>query len=331
MSKQIFALVSLALLTGCGAFEARARRPFAPQSEERNGVLVGQSMFQGPDGWMHFERSWRPVSGARGVLVVVHGLKDHSGRYGDFAEDLARHGIAVRAYDHRGHGRSDGKSQRIDHFNDYVVDLDSFVRRTKEAEHNLPTFVLGHSMGGAIATAYALDHQRDIAGLVLSAPALSTDATGGEKFGAHVAAALFPWAGAAALDIDKFSRTPDVVAAAKNDLFIDQSDVPAVTIAGLLDTIDRIALERSKLDLPVLAMHGEADKITIPAGTKAFVAGISSKDKTLWLCPALVHDLLHEPEGAAIADGVTRWLDAHAATPPASGEVAAPGPCRAEK
>ncbi len=325
--RRMVGVLALTALTGCAAFEARAPRPFAPHTEEKDGVLVSESTFESADGWVHFERSWRPKADVRGVLVVVHGLKDHSARYADFAVGLAKQGFSVRSYDHRGHGRSDGKSQRVDDFADYMTDLGSFVRRGKEAEAaGVPVFVLGHSMGGAIATGYVLDHQSEVAGLLLSAPALATDAGGGAKLGAHVASALFPGAGATALPIDKFSRSAEVIAAAKSDPFVDQSDVPARTIAGLLDTMDRIAANRSLFTLPVLGMHGEADEITLPSGTRDFVAGIASKDRTLWSCPKLVHDLLHEPEGAAMIDGVARWLTAHTT---AKGPVEPPAPCHA--
>jgi alpha-beta hydrolase superfamily lysophospholipase len=317
-------VLGLLMLSGCAAFEARAPRPFAPHTEEKDGVLVSESTFESPDGWVHFERSWRPKAEARGMLVVVHGLKDHSARYGDFAMGLAKQGFSVRSYDHRGHGRSDGKSQRVDDFGDFVTDLDSFVRRGKAAEAGVPVFVLGHSMGGAIATGYVLDHQADVAGLLLSAPALATDAGGGAKFGAHVASALFPGAGATALPIEKFSRSPEVIAAAKSDPFVDPNDVPARTIAGLLDMMDRIAANRSTFTLPVLGMHGEADEITLPSGTHDFVAGIASKDRSLWSCPKMVHDLLHEPEGPAIIDGVTRWLQAHTTAPQSGPEPVLP-------
>jgi alpha-beta hydrolase superfamily lysophospholipase len=322
------------MLTGCAAFEARAPRPFAPHTVERDGVAVTESTFQSSDGWVHFERSWQPKSDARAVLVVVHGLKDHSARYDGFAIGLAKRGIWVRSYDHRGHGRSDGKPQLVDDFRDFLTDLDSFVRRSKEGHAALPTFVLGHSMGGAIAAGYALDHQQDISGLILSAPALATDAGGGAKFGAHVASALFPGAGAAPLPLEKFSRSPDVVAAAKSDPLVAPGDVPARTIAGLLDTMDRIAESRGKLQIPVLGMHGEADEITLPSGTRDFVRGVSSEDRTLWMCPKLVHDLLHEPEGADMADGVARWIEAHSPVlvaspkpaPLAAGSAPAPAP-----
>lgn len=322
-------------LTGCAAFEARAPRPFSPHTEEKDGVLVTESTFESEGGWIHFERSWRPKADARGVLVVVHGLKDHSARYADFAITLAKQGFSVRSYDHRGHGRSDGKSQRVDDFSDYLTDLDSFVKRSKKAEGALPVFVLGHSMGGAIATGYVLDHQADVSGLLLSAPALAADAGGGAKFGAHFASALFPGAGALTLPIDKFSRSPDVIAAAKNDPFVDLADVPARTVAGLLDTMDRIAERRAAFTLPILAIHGEADEITLPRGSKEFVTGATSKDRALWSCPKMVHDLLHEPEHDAIIRGISDWLAAHA--PGNKGEAVAgstatpPEPCVAVK
>ena len=327
--------LAMTALTGCAAFEARAPRPFAPHTEEKDGVVVTESTYESEGGWVHFERSWRPKADARGVLVVVHGLKDHSARYGDFAISLAKQGFSVRSYDHRGHGRSDGKSQRVDDFADYLSDLDSFVKRSKKAEGALPVFVLGHSMGGAIATGYVLDHQADVNGLLLSAPALAADAGGGAKFGAHFASALFPGAGALSLPIDKFSRAPDVIAAAKSDPLVDLSDVPARTVAGLLDTMDRIAEHRAEFTLPILAIHGEADEITLPRGSKEFVTGAASKDRSLWSCPKLVHDLLHEPEHDAIIRSIGEWLSAHA--PAKTGDAAAgspvtvPAPCQAVK
>lgn len=333
MFKWLFGVCALGLLSGCGAFQARAPRPFTPHTEEKDGVMVSESTFQSADEWVHFERSWRPKTAARGMFVVVHGLKDHSARYADFAMGLAKRGFSVRSYDHRGHGRSDGKSQRADQFEDFITDLDAFVKRSKQAEPNVPVFVFGHSMGGAIATGYALDHQADIAGLVLSAPALATDAGGGAKAGAHFASALFPGAGVADLPIDKFSRSPEVIADAKKDPLVDLSSVPARTIAGLLDTMDRIAANRAKFKQPVLAIHGKIDEITLPAGSKAFVQGVASKDKTLWTCPKLVHDLLHEPERADISDGIARWLEARTgeqATGPVA-DIAAPTPCEAVK
>lgn len=331
MYKWILGFGALGLLSGCAAFEARAPRPFAPHTEEKDGVLVTESTYESADGWVHFERSWRPKAEARGMLVVVHGLKDHSARYADFAMGLSKRGFSVRSYDHRGHGRSDGKSQRVDDFTDFVTDLDSFVQRSKQAEPRVPVFVLGHSMGGAIATGYALDHQADIAGLVLSAPALATDAGGGTKAGAHFASAFFPGVRVADLPIDKFSRSPDVIADAKNDPLVDLGGVPARTIAGLLDMMGHIEDNREKFTLPVLDMHGKIDEITLPEGSRAFVSGIASKDKTLWMCRGLVHDLLHEPESVDMADGVARWLEAHtgdAANAPAA-VVAAPKPCEA--
>ncbi|MDI1446320.1 alpha/beta hydrolase [Polyangium sp. 6x1] len=331
MQMWIVGLGALVLVSGCGAFEARAPRPFTPHAVEKDSVVVSESTFESADGWVHFERSWKPKEGTRGVLVVVHGLKDHSARYAEFAVGLAKRGFSVRSYDHRGHGRSDGKPQRVGEFADFVTDLDAFVRRGKQAEPNVPVFVLGHSMGGAIATGYALDHQKDIAGLLLSAPALATDASGAAKFGAHFTSALFPGAGVAELPLEKFSRSADVIAAAKNDPLVDWSDVPARTIAGLLDTMDRIEENRSKLVLPILGMHGSIDEITLPAGTRAFVGGVGSKDKTLWMCPKLVHDLLHEPEGAEMADGVARWLEAHTGENAggAAAALAPPKPCNA--
>ncbi len=89
MFKWMVGVCALGVLSGCGAFEARAPRPFTPHSEEKDDVVVSESTFQGPGEWVHFERSWKPKADVRGMLVVVHGLKDHSARYSDFGSGLA--------------------------------------------------------------------------------------------------------------------------------------------------------------------------------------------------------------------------------------------------
>lgn len=322
------AFLALPALTGCAAFEARAPRPFVPQVEQVDGLTLTRSTFEGGDGWVHFERSYRPQGRPRGTLVLVHGLKDHSGRYEGVARDWAHRGLLVRSYDHRGHGQSDGLPQRVDAFSDYVSDLTSFVRRAHQEDPGLPLFVFGHSMGGAIATEFALGHPDELNGLVLSAPALATDAGGGAKLGAAFLGGLAPGAAVAPLDLAQFSRAPGAVESLKSDPFVFQADVPAGTIAGLLGAMEHIAKNRAAFTVPLLAIHGEADKVTPPSGTKEFAAGVASKDRTLWLCPGLVHDLVHEPEGPGIVAGIGAWVEAHGGESPAP--TAAPAPCRVE-
>src|SRR5205823_4114544 len=105
-------------------------------------------------------------------------LKDHSARYAQIAIAFARRGVAVYAFDLRGHGRSAGERVVVRAFDDYLDDLDVFVRNVANVERNKPLFLFGHSMGGAIVTLYAIEKRPRLAGLVTSGAALEVDAPG---------------------------------------------------------------------------------------------------------------------------------------------------------
>lgn len=115
-----------------------------------------EGYFEGFDGTRLYEQSWLPPSPARGSLILVHGLKDHSSRYDAIARQLNDAGFGVYAFDLRGHGKSDGRKVFVRSFDEYVQDLARFVRRVRERAGDRPVFLLGHSMGGAIVTLYAL-------------------------------------------------------------------------------------------------------------------------------------------------------------------------------
>src|ERR1700722_4824191 len=119
-----------------------------------------------------FAQWWRPCGPPRGTVAIVHGLKDHSARYGAFAERLVARGFPAHAFDRRGHGRSEGPRAWVDSFDDYVQDLDAFVRCVREREDGAPLFVFGHGMGGAIATLWKLERRVPISGLLLSGASL---------------------------------------------------------------------------------------------------------------------------------------------------------------
>jgi alpha-beta hydrolase superfamily lysophospholipase len=132
-----------------------------------------EGRLNGADGVALYWQGWLPEGAARGVLLICHGMGEHSGRYATVVDALVPDGWAVYGLDHRGHGRSTGRRAHVRRYAHFLADYDTF-RRTIRARHpDLRPFLLGHSMGGQIALAYALDHQDDLAGLVLSAPALA--------------------------------------------------------------------------------------------------------------------------------------------------------------
>ncbi len=128
------------------------------------------------DGTRLYWQTWEPADRARDAVILVHGAAEHGGRYAHVAERLVAAGFAVYALDHRGHGRSDGPRAMIDRLDRLVDDLGLFVARVREEHDGRRPFLVGHSLGGAVSLTYAIRHGDTIAGLVVSGPAVATEA-----------------------------------------------------------------------------------------------------------------------------------------------------------
>jgi len=311
----LLATLGAALVTGCGGappdLPVRAPTPMVATA----GVRHQTTTFEGVRGLTLFEQSWHPDGRPRGVVALVHGLKDHSDRYAGFAVRLAQRGYAVYALDLRGHGHSAGERVYIDSFDDYLGDLDVFLNRVRWREPHRPLFLFGHSMGGAIVTLYTIEESREdppLAGLLLSGAALEADVSGVKVLGTKAVADLSPHAGVCQLDLDDFSRDPKVVADGKADPLVYQEGAPARTAKELLAAIDTIGTRMEDVRVPVLIMHGGADRVTPPDGSRDLDRRAASTDKTLKIYDGLYHDLLHEPEHAQVENDILDWLDRHA-------------------
>jgi alpha-beta hydrolase superfamily lysophospholipase len=269
------------------------------------------------DGTKLLARHWGPTQTQRGVLVIMHGLKDHSARYADFAHEAAGRGYSVYAFDLRGHGRSAGPRVDPDDWNDYVEDLDSFLALVEAREPGSPIFLFGHSMGGAIAARTAEIHRPQLEGLILSGPALAIDAPPLLIPFTRIAPPRFP---ALELDNHDFSSDPAAAEAMDRDPLISQPPGPASTAAGLVEGMHQIWTHVDRLTMPLLALHGTADRLTAPAGSRLLVDTAPASDKALHIYKGLFHDLVHEPRGAEVRGDILAWLDAHTGGP----AVAAP-------
>ena len=324
-SARVRRLLLIAFLSApFSACATRAPPPAAPPAVE--GVTHLEDRFAGQGGLELYAQSWRPAA-PRGVVVLVHGLKDHSARYAELAGRLASDGVAVYAADLRGHGRSPGERGFIADFSGYVADLEIFLARVRTREPGLPLILFGHSMGGAIATTYALAHPTELQGLVLSAAAL--------QLGPEVSPVLVkitrnlgrkhPRWRVLKLKPRHFSRDPKVVADVRGaDLLVDPRKVPASTAAGLIGAIEHIQADMEKLAVPVLILHGEQDRITPPDGSRALYRRAGVVDKQLTIVPGAYHDLLHEPGHDAILTAIQGFVRGHLKAPAAAPVVGAP-------
>lgn len=274
--------------------------------QRREANLTGQG------GVNLYSRAWLPDTAPVGVIVLAHGLAEHCGRYEHVAANLTGQGYAVHALDHRGHGRSGGKRANINRFAYLLADLDQLFAQARAAHPELPVTLIGHSMGGAIAFAYALKHQQDLKGLVLSAPALGTKLVPKlQLLFVRFLSLVLPNMGAITLPATAVSRDPAVVQAYETDPLNYRGAVPARTVAELFAAMGSFPAAAPSLTLPVLVLHGTSDLLVPREDTLPVIDRIGSADKTLKVYEGLYHEVFNEPEQAQVLADLDAWLAAH--------------------
>jgi acylglycerol lipase len=268
-----------------------------------------EESFTGRGGTRLHMRSWRPET-PRAVVVICHGVNSHSGQYLWTGGRLVEAGFAVYAYDHRGRGRSEGPRFYIDDIREYTEDLGTFIRLAKQREPGLEVFLLGHSAGGVTSCTWALDHQREIAGFVCESFAFEVPAPAPVLAFVRIVARFAPRLPVLKLKMKDFTRDPAALQALEADPLTLGEVQPARTVAALLAATDRMRREFPTITLPLLILHGTADKATVPAGSEFFHRTAGSVDKTLQLYEGHYHDLLNDLGKENVIADVIRWIDA---------------------
>jgi acylglycerol lipase len=271
-----------------------------------------EGSFTGLGGLNVYYQCWLPETDPRAIFVVAHGYAEHSGRYQNLVTYFVPKGYAVYALDHRGHGRSEGSRARVDDFNEYVEDLRTFFELVRSRHADLRTFLVGHSMGASISVAYALKHQNDLDGLVLSGCVIPPSDP--EKL-AEVNALTPPRTGDLSYAL---SRDPAVGEAYRNDPLVTYrppAERPAPTAqrpASAAGAMQRPPLydRAGEIRLPLLIMAGTASSLGDGPRSAAFFEVAGSADKTLKLYDGLLHEIFNEPEHPQVMADMRTWLEA---------------------
>jgi alpha-beta hydrolase superfamily lysophospholipase len=242
---------------------------------------------------------WRPDGEPRGHVVIAHGYAEHGGRYRHVAAALNAAGLSVWIPDHRGHGRSEGVRADIESVGAAVADLDLFVDLVAGEAGGLPLFLVGHSMGGLIATAYAEEHQDRLRGLALSGALV------------HVAPEIVALADLEEIPdlglADAVSSDPAVVQAYKDDPLVYLGPPPRGFLRST-GQVEEVRARLGRITVPILVMHGSADLLVSPQALRDLVAGVASEDLTARLWPGLWHEIFNEPSRAEVIDLLTSWI-----------------------
>lgn len=263
------------------------------------------------DGVGIFVRSWKAVGRPRAVVVMCHGVNSHGGQYLWPAAQFAQAGLVPFTLDLRGRGKSEGERFYVDDISDYVADVAATVSLAKSRNPGLPVFLLGHSAGGVVSCSYALDHGAELTGLVCESFAFQVPAPPVALALLKALSRLAPRLPALKLKNEDFSRDPIAVRILNSDPLTQGEVQPAKTVAALVRANDRLRREFPRITLPVLILHGTADKATMSAGSQFFHDTAGSADKTLKLYEGHYHDLLNDVGKDGVIADIRGWIDAH--------------------
>lgn len=262
-----------------------------------------------------FCRSWFPVSGnSKGIIIIIHGLNEHGGRYAHFARQLTSRNFGVYAMDWIGHGGSDGLHGFVPSLDHVVADTAAFLENVKLEHPGVPCFLFGHSTGGAVVLkAASFPHvEKMVEGIILTSPALRVKpAHPVVKVVAPVfslVAPRFQFKGANKRGIP-VSRDPAQLHAKYSDPLVYTGPIRVRTGHEILRITSYLTRNFKSVTVPFFVLHGTADRVTDPLASQDLYNQAASNFKDIKLYDGFLHDLLFEPEREEIAWDIIDWME----------------------
>lgn len=264
-----------------------------------------------------FLQGWEPEDERPKALVaLVHGLGEHTARYAHVGKALTRVGYALAGFDLRGHGKSGGPRGHASSLDAYLQDIRQFLSLMEQRYPASPRFLYGHSLGGLLVLAYAIQYDAGLKGVIATGPALRSSLQE-QKAKITIVRLLGSLAPAmtlqSGLDAATISRDPAVVEAYKKEPLIHYG----VTLGfgkAASNAIDLCFARAAEFPVPLLIMHGTGDRIAFFRGSEDFAKLVSEagRDVTLKLWNDLYHEVHNEPEKEKVFQCMVEWLDKHA-------------------
>ncbi|WP_322791631.1 alpha/beta hydrolase [Bellilinea sp.] len=252
---------------------------------------------------------WKPDQSPRGVIILVHGLGEHSGRYQHLAQLLNQHGYAVIASDHAGHGQTGGKRGHVDSYECFFEELDTLLSRSRQNYPDLPIFLYGHSLGGSIILAYLLKRAPNVAGAIVTSPGIKLVSDPGVMlvFGKILNRLVPSTALNNGLKLEGLSKDPKVIQAYKSDPLVHPW-ISARLAIQLIETGEWIRENGEQIQVPVLLLHGNADQLTAVEGSRE-LAEKNRKYVTYIEWEGGYHELHNEPDKEQVFQVILKWLE----------------------
>ena len=275
-----------------------------------------EDKWQDQEGITFFLRGWEPEDGKpKALVVLVHGLGEHTARYAHVGKALTGAGYALAGFDLRGHGRSGGRRGHASSLDAYMHDIRQFFSLMEQRYPNIPRFLYGHSLGGLLVLAYAIQYGAGLKGVIATGPALrsSLQEQKGKIAMVRVLGSLVPAVTLpSGLDAATVSRDSVIVEAYRKDPLVHDRTSLGFGKAAL-NAIDLCFARAREFPAPLLIMHGTGDKITYFSGSEDFAKLVreAGRDVTLRLWDDLYHEIHNEPEKEDVFRFTIEWLDKH--------------------
>lgn len=264
------------------------------------------------DGKRIFAQSWQPEGEIKAAVCLVHGLGEHSSRYIDLATALTNAGYSVITFDHRGHGKSDGIRGHISNYNSFMSDIDNLVNECTIKFTTKKKFLYGHSMGGNLVLNYALKNSdKNLAGVIATGSWLKLIKNPSPFMNsvANVLNKLLP-----ALRVFHSVKNSDITQPVKVNEIDYQKDelkhrwISVRTYVNLRNASAWAMENAHKFKFPLLLLHGGADKVTSPEGSKEFSKLVPS-ECTFKIYPGLYHEIHRDIGKEEVFSDVINWLN----------------------
>lgn len=278
---------------------------------DRSAQAPDGRTFAGCGGVSLFRQAWRAAGPTRAVLINIHGLGDHSGLYPTLAEHFPSRGITVHAMDLRGNGRSGGQRAYVERWEEYREDLRRFVELVRAEERGLPLFLLGNSLGGLIVLEYALHHPDGLGGVIAASPPLGRLGVPAPllALGRVLSRAWPRFSIRTGMDLSGLARDPAVVQTVLADPLFHRVGTARLS-TEVVAAIARVQAAAPGFPLPVLVLHGSADRMVPPDGSREFVARVGHPDRELREYPGAFHVLFADLDHEQVLTDVERWIEA---------------------
>ncbi len=274
-----------------------------------------QGTFPGVGKLQLYYQSWYPEEKVKAILAIVHGLGAHSDRYKNVIQHLIPKQYAVYGFDLRGHGRSPGQQGYINRWSDFREDLRAFLELIKTQHPKTPIFLLGHSLGSVIVLDYALRYPQEastLGGVITLAPALGKVGVSKTRLliGKLLSRVWPRFTLNTGLDLSASSRDENIIAAYAQDS-LRHTRGSARLATEFFATVDWVNTHAADWQLPLLILHGGADRVTLPEGGKIFYQRVSSPDKLRIEYPGAYHELQNDLNYQEVLADLENWLERH--------------------